>query len=76
VLPGPRVFDLVAAAVLLSLRAWLAATRRKRTTIVGRHARIPPPVLVLVAAVVGCVDGIDGIDGIDGMAAGRSSRRS
>jgi uncharacterized protein len=63
VLPGPRVFDLVVAAVLLPLGAWLAATRPKRPTIAARPARIPPPVLVLIAAVVGCVGGIYGIGG-------------
>ena len=63
VLPGPRVFDLVVAAVLLPLGAWLAATRPKRAPVVARPARIPPAVLVLIAAVVGCVGGIYGIGG-------------
>jgi hypothetical protein len=62
-LPGPRVFDLVVAAVLVPLGLWLALTRP-----VGggrdRPARlIPAPVLVLLAAAVGCVGGIYGIGG-------------
>jgi len=63
-LPGPRVFDLVVAAVLLPLGLWLAASRPGRA---GRHPRparaIPAPVLVLIAAAVGCAGGIYGIGG-------------
>jgi uncharacterized protein len=62
-LPGPHVFDLVVAVVLLPLGAWLAATRPKREAGAARPARIPPPALVLVAAMVGCVGGIYGIGG-------------
>jgi len=40
--------------------AWLAATRPKREASIARSARIPPPVLVLAAAIVGCVGGIGG----------------
>jgi uncharacterized membrane protein YfcA len=65
-LPGPRVFDLVVAAVLLPLGAWLALARPAPTG-TARPARpprvIPPPVLVLVSAAVGCVGGIYGIGG-------------
>jgi uncharacterized protein len=64
VLPGPRVFGIAVAAVLLPLGLWLALTRppaadgsaRKQTV-------IPSPVLIVVAAVVGCVGGIYGIGG-------------
>ena len=62
-LPGPHVFDLVIAVVLLPLGAWLAATRPQRTAGTARPARIPPPALVLVAAIVGCAGGIYGIGG-------------
>src|SRR5579863_4580443 len=63
-LPGPRVFDLVVAAVLLPLGAWLALARPARTGPDTRQARvIPPPVLVLLSAAVGCVGGIYGIGG-------------
>jgi uncharacterized protein len=63
-LPGARVFDLVVAAVLLPLGAWLALTRPTRPGTEPRPARsVPLPVLVLLAAVVGCVGGIYGIGG-------------
>jgi uncharacterized membrane protein YfcA len=63
-LPGPRVFDLVVAAVLLPLGVWLALARPERADTAARPARaIPPPVLVLVSAAVGCVGGIYGIGG-------------
>ena len=65
VLPGPQAFDLVVAAVLLPLGAWLAVTRPSRPD--GQPARpvrrIPVPVLVALAAMVGCVGGIYGIGG-------------
>jgi uncharacterized protein len=63
-LPSPHVFDFVVVAVLLPLGAWLTLTR---PTPSGGDARpgqvIPPPVLILLAAVVGCVGGIYGIGG-------------
>ena len=66
-LPGPRVFDLVVAAVLIPLGAWLAFTRPARSPDAGepdRPARlIPVPVLVVLSAAVGCVGGIYGIGG-------------
>jgi uncharacterized protein len=63
-LPGARVFDLVVAAVLLPLGARLALTRPTRPGTEPRPARtIPPAVLILLAAVVGCVGGIYGIGG-------------
>jgi uncharacterized membrane protein YfcA len=63
-LPGAHVFDLVVAAVLLPLGAWLALTRPTRPGTEPRPARaVPPPVLILLAAVVGCVGGIYGIGG-------------
>jgi uncharacterized protein len=63
-LPGPRVFDLVVAAVLLPLGVWLALTRPAPKDDSGRRARlIPVPGLVVLAAAVGCVGGIYGIGG-------------
>jgi uncharacterized membrane protein YfcA len=64
VLPGPRVFSLVVAAVLVPLGAWLALTRPPAGDDPGRPVRvIPVPVLVALSAVVGCVGGIYGIGG-------------
>jgi uncharacterized membrane protein YfcA len=63
-LPGPRVFDLVVAGVLLPLGFWLALTRPARPDEPARPVRvIPAPVLILLAAAVGCVGGIYGIGG-------------
>ena len=63
-LPGPRVFDLVVAAVLMPLGIWLAFTRPSGPLDPDRPARlIPVPVLVILAAAVGCVGGIYGIGG-------------
>jgi uncharacterized protein len=63
-LPGLRVFDLVAAVVLLPLGIWLALTRPALRDNPARPARlIPAPVLIVLAAVVGCVGGIYGIGG-------------
>jgi uncharacterized membrane protein YfcA len=63
-LPGPRVFDLVVAAVLVPLGIWLALTRPSGAQDPHRPARrIPVPVLVILAAAVGCVGGIYGIGG-------------
>jgi uncharacterized protein len=65
VLPGPRVFDLVVAAVLVPLGAWLVLTRPPSPDDdPGRPARrIPVPVLIALSAAVGCVGGIYGIGG-------------
>jgi uncharacterized membrane protein YfcA len=63
-LPGLRVFDLVVAVVLLPLGIWLALTRPALRDNPARPARlIPAPVLIVLAAVVGCVGGIYGIGG-------------
>ena len=63
-LPGPRVFDLVIAAVLMPLGIWLALTRPTRPQSPDRPARlIPVPALVIMAVAVGCVGGIYGIGG-------------
>jgi len=66
-LPGPRVFDVVVATVLLPLGGWLALTTPARAGTAARPARpmrvIPVPVLVLLSVAVGCVGGIYGIGG-------------
>jgi uncharacterized protein len=63
-LPGPRVFNLVVAAVLLPLGLWLALTRPGQPdTPTRRGWMIPGPALITVAAAVGCVGGIYGIGG-------------
>jgi uncharacterized protein len=59
--PGPRVFDLLVAALLLPLGIWLAAARPDRDRDPARQ--IPGPVLVVLAALTGCVGGIYGIGG-------------
>jgi uncharacterized protein len=63
-LPGPRVFNLVVAAVLVPLGTWLVLSRPVSPGQPARAARsIPVPVLVVLAAVVGCVGGIYGVGG-------------
>ncbi|HEV3292029.1 MAG TPA: sulfite exporter TauE/SafE family protein [Streptosporangiaceae bacterium] len=63
-LPGPRVFDVVVAAVLIPLGLYLLLSRPARADAPGRPARqIPAPVLVMLAVVTGCVGGIYGIGG-------------
>jgi uncharacterized protein len=63
-LPGPRVFDLVVAAVLVPLGSWLALTGPGRPGEVRSGRRlIPVPWLVVLAAAVGCAGGIYGIGG-------------
>jgi uncharacterized membrane protein YfcA len=63
-LPGARVFDLVVAAVLMPLGVWLVLTGPSRTDSLDRPiVRIPAPMLVVLAGVVGCVGGIYGIGG-------------
>jgi len=66
VLPGPRVFDLVVAAVLLPLGAWLtaAATRALPGSGPRQPAHpVPAPALIALACAVGCIGGIYGIGG-------------
>jgi uncharacterized protein len=68
-LPSAHVFDFVVAAVLLPLGMWLALTRPTRAEgeVAEEEARtlraVAPPVLILLAVVVGCVGGIYGIGG-------------
>jgi hypothetical protein len=63
-LPGPRVFDLVVAGVLIPLGGWLAVTRPAPAGAPGQSSRqLPVSLLLMLAAVVGCVGGIYGIGG-------------
>ena len=63
-IPGPRVFALVVAAVLIPLGTWLVFSRTARAGEPDRPAPlIPAPALMALAAVVGCVGGIYGIGG-------------
>ena len=59
-LPGQTSFDVVIACVLVPLGAWLLVGRRPHTS--SRWA-LPPSVLAIIAAAVGCVGGIYGIGG-------------
>jgi len=62
--PGPRVFHVLVAAVLIPLGVWLLLSRPAPDNGPDRWARqIPAPVLVVLAVVVGCVGGIYGIGG-------------
>jgi uncharacterized protein len=64
-LPGPRVFDLVVATVLIPLGIWVSLTHP--TAPQAQHPQprrtIPRPALIGLAAMVGCVGGIYGIGG-------------
>ena len=63
-LPSAHVFDFVVAAVLLPLGMWLALTSPAHPKREARAMRaVPPPVLIVLAVVVGCVGGIYGIGG-------------
>ncbi|HTX83081.1 MAG TPA: sulfite exporter TauE/SafE family protein [Streptosporangiaceae bacterium] len=64
-LPGPQVFSLVVAAVLIPLGSWIASTRPPAPDgSSGRNLRmLPAPVLIALAGAVGCVGGMYGIGG-------------
>ena len=63
-LPGPRAFDLVIAAVLIPLGTWLALARPGGARKPARRAPyVSSPALAVLAAVVGCIGGIYGIGG-------------
>jgi uncharacterized membrane protein YfcA len=71
-LPGPAVFELIIAAVLIPLGLWLAASRPLRLAAIRprpgsagepERRRGSPLLLVMLAAGVGCVGGIYGIGG-------------
>lgn len=62
-LPGPVVFDLVVAAVLMPLGIWLALTRPAPDDGAARRKQLPGVATGLLAAAAGCVGGIYGIGG-------------
>jgi uncharacterized membrane protein YfcA len=63
-LPRAHVFNLVVAAVLVPLGTWLLLTRPTLPDQPVRSAwPVSTPVLVVLAAVVGCVGGIYGVGG-------------
>ncbi len=62
-LPGPRVFDLVIAAVLIPLGAYLSLSLPQPARVARAGRDLGVPALVLLSAVVGCVGGIYGIGG-------------
>jgi uncharacterized protein len=62
-LPRPRAFDAVIAFVVIPLGAWLFVSRRAAHSGSIPMSWLSPPVLVTVAALVGCVGGIYGIGG-------------
>jgi len=63
-LPGPKVFAIVAAAFLIPLGIWLALTRPAPAgTRTGPRRVLPAAALISLAAVVGCIGGIYGIGG-------------
>jgi uncharacterized membrane protein YfcA len=63
-LPSPRAFDVVIAAVLIPLGAWILASRRQTSRAASKHTMPRNPVaLAILAAGVGCVGGIYGIGG-------------
>ncbi len=62
-LPGPRVFDLIVAAVLLPLGLWLALTSARGARQSDHSWQLPAAVLLPLAAAVGCAGGIYGIGG-------------
>jgi uncharacterized membrane protein YfcA len=59
-LPG---FDIVIAAVLAALGIWLSVSKNSPRVDRARRSRLSTPVLSVIAAIVGCVDGIYGIGG-------------
>jgi uncharacterized protein len=62
-LPGARGFDVVISAVLAPLGAWLAVGTPTLRSNSERTTHLQVPLLILLAAIVGCVGGIYGIGG-------------
>ncbi len=62
-LPGSRTFDVVIAAVLAPVGAWLLLRPQRQSPGDPHRLRLSPPVLVVVSAVVGTIGGIYGIGG-------------
>jgi uncharacterized protein len=62
-LPGTGAFEFVVAVVLLPLGTWLALGPGRHASGAAGPPRLPPPVVAMIAAAVGCVGGIYGIGG-------------
>ena len=63
-LPSPRAFDVVIAAVLIPLGAWILVGRHGTPQAASKHMTpLNPVALTVLAAGVGCVGGIYGIGG-------------
>jgi hypothetical protein len=62
-LPGAHAFDIVIAAVLVSLGGWLLVGRDSVRAGAAGRLRLSRPLLVMIAAAVGCVGGMYGIGG-------------
>jgi uncharacterized membrane protein YfcA len=63
-LPGPGVFGIAVAALLIPLGVWLALTRPAPAGNRTEPRRVlPAPALIALAAAVGCAGGIYGIGG-------------
>ena len=62
-LPGVRVFDIVIAVVLLPLGGWLLVGSRANPGHAPGAHRVPPVILLISAAAIGCVGGVYGVGG-------------
>jgi len=65
-LPSPRAFEIVIAAVLIPLGAWILVSRRQTSSSTGSTMPprpLNPLMLSVLAAGVGCVGGIYGVGG-------------
>jgi uncharacterized membrane protein YfcA len=61
--PGPQVFRLIVAIVLLPLGVWLCAQTLRTGPGPRERRTLPSPVIILLSLVVGVVGGIYGIGG-------------
>jgi hypothetical protein len=62
-IPGAHAFNAVIAAVLIPLGGWLLIRRDRPTKRARRTVGLSSPLLVAIAATIGCVGGIYGIGG-------------
>jgi uncharacterized membrane protein YfcA len=62
-LPGPHVFDVVIAVVLVPLGVWLLVARKPTARVGDRKERLTTSTITTLAVAVGCVGGIYGIGG-------------
>lgn len=62
-LPGPHVFDVIIAVVLVPLGVWLLVARKPTGVMGDRKQRLTTSTITSLALAVGCVGGIYGIGG-------------